>query len=209
MDLGIAGKRALVCAASRGLGRGCAQALAEAGCDVTIVARTEDVLRRTAGEIGARDRPAGALGRVRHHDAGGEGRGARRLRGARHTDQQCRWAAAGRFPRLGSRGVDSRARRQHADADRAHQGDGRRDDRAEVRPHREHHVVGGEGAHRHPRPVQRRALRADRFRRRSWRARSLRTTSRSTTCCRARSTPIGCARRWRGARRRPAGRWPR
>jgi len=54
MDLGIAGKRALVCAASRGLGRGCAQALAEAGCDVTIVARTEDVLRRTAGEIGAR-----------------------------------------------------------------------------------------------------------------------------------------------------------
>lgn len=54
MDLGIAGKRALVCAASRGLGRGCAQALAEAGCAVTIVARTEDVLRRTAEEIGAR-----------------------------------------------------------------------------------------------------------------------------------------------------------
>jgi 3-oxoacyl-[acyl-carrier protein] reductase len=54
MDLGIAGKRALVCAASRGLGRGCAQALADAGCDVTIVARTEDVLRRTAEEIGAR-----------------------------------------------------------------------------------------------------------------------------------------------------------
>ena len=54
MDLGIAGKRALVCAASRGLGRGCAQALAEAGCDVTIVARTEDSLHRTATEIGVR-----------------------------------------------------------------------------------------------------------------------------------------------------------
>jgi 3-oxoacyl-[acyl-carrier protein] reductase len=54
MDLGIAGKRALVCAASRGLGRGCAQALADAGCDVTIVARTAEVLRRTAGEIEAR-----------------------------------------------------------------------------------------------------------------------------------------------------------
>jgi len=54
MDLGIAGRRALVCAASRGLGRGCAQALADAGCDVTIVARAEDVLRRAAGEIGAR-----------------------------------------------------------------------------------------------------------------------------------------------------------
>ena len=54
MDLGIAGRRALVCAASKGLGRGCAQALADAGCDVTIVARTEDVQRRAAAEIGAR-----------------------------------------------------------------------------------------------------------------------------------------------------------
>ena len=54
MDLGIAGRRALVCAASKGLGRGCAEALARAGCEVTIVARTEDVLRATATEIGAR-----------------------------------------------------------------------------------------------------------------------------------------------------------
>ena len=52
MDLGIAGRRALVCAASKGLGRGCAQALASEGCDVTIVARTEDVLRNAADEIG-------------------------------------------------------------------------------------------------------------------------------------------------------------
>ncbi len=54
MDFGIAGKKALVCAASKGLGRGCAQALADAGCDVTIIARTPDALRRTAEEIGAR-----------------------------------------------------------------------------------------------------------------------------------------------------------
>jgi len=54
MDLGIAGKRALVCAASKGLGRGCAEALADAGCDVTILARTEETVRRTAEEIGAR-----------------------------------------------------------------------------------------------------------------------------------------------------------
>ena len=40
-------------------------------------------------------------------------------------------------------------------------------DRAEVRPHREHHVVGSEGAHRHPRTLQRRALGAHRFRRRA------------------------------------------
>jgi 3-oxoacyl-[acyl-carrier protein] reductase len=54
MDLGIAGRRALVCAASKGLGRGCAQALADAGCEVTIVARSADTLRRTADEIAAR-----------------------------------------------------------------------------------------------------------------------------------------------------------
>ena len=54
MDLGIAGRRALVCAAGKGLGRGCAQALADAGALVTIVARTEDELRRTAEAIGAR-----------------------------------------------------------------------------------------------------------------------------------------------------------
>ena len=40
MDLGIRGKRALVCAASRGLGRGCAEALAREGVEVTICART-------------------------------------------------------------------------------------------------------------------------------------------------------------------------
>ena len=36
MDLGIAGRKAIVCASSRGLGRACAQALAEAGCEVII-----------------------------------------------------------------------------------------------------------------------------------------------------------------------------
>ena len=53
MDLGLAGKKALVCAASKGLGRGCAEALAREGVDVTIVARTEATLRQTAEEIGA------------------------------------------------------------------------------------------------------------------------------------------------------------
>ena len=53
MDLGIAGRRALVCAASKGLGRGCAEALAREGVDVTIVARTEATVARTADEIGA------------------------------------------------------------------------------------------------------------------------------------------------------------
>ncbi len=52
MDLGIAGRRALVCAASKGLGRGCAEALAREGADVTIVARTEATVAKTADEIG-------------------------------------------------------------------------------------------------------------------------------------------------------------
>jgi 3-oxoacyl-[acyl-carrier protein] reductase len=53
MDLGIAGRRALVCAASKGLGRGCAEALAREGVAVTIVARTEATLAQTARDIGA------------------------------------------------------------------------------------------------------------------------------------------------------------
>lgn len=56
MDLGIAGRRALVCASSKGLGRACAQALADAGCEVTILARTAAEVERAAHEIGARAR---------------------------------------------------------------------------------------------------------------------------------------------------------
>ena len=53
MDLGIAGKKALVCAASKGLGKGCAMALAREGVDVTIVARTVESLEQAAAEIRA------------------------------------------------------------------------------------------------------------------------------------------------------------
>ncbi len=45
MDLGLAGKTALVCASSRGLGRGCAEALAEAGCDITLNGRDAETLK--------------------------------------------------------------------------------------------------------------------------------------------------------------------
>ena len=48
MNLGIAGKKALVCGASAGLGLACAQALVEEGVDVVIVARTEAPLREAA-----------------------------------------------------------------------------------------------------------------------------------------------------------------
>ena len=51
MDLGLRGKHALVCGASKGLGRGCAEALAAEGVNVTLVARTADTLEATADEI--------------------------------------------------------------------------------------------------------------------------------------------------------------
>ena len=51
MDLGIKGKRALVCASSKGLGRGCAEALAAAGVNLVLNARGADALEATAAAI--------------------------------------------------------------------------------------------------------------------------------------------------------------
>lgn len=51
MDLGIAGKRALVCASSKGLGLGCAEALAEAGVDLVMNARGAEALESAANAI--------------------------------------------------------------------------------------------------------------------------------------------------------------
>ncbi|HEY5637576.1 MAG TPA: SDR family oxidoreductase [Burkholderiales bacterium] len=51
MDLGIRGKTALVCAASKGLGKGCAMALAAEGVNLVITARGKEALEATAEEI--------------------------------------------------------------------------------------------------------------------------------------------------------------
>jgi 3-oxoacyl-[acyl-carrier protein] reductase len=51
MDLKIAGRNALVCAASKGLGKACAMSLAREGAKVTIIARTAATLEATAEEI--------------------------------------------------------------------------------------------------------------------------------------------------------------
>ena len=56
MDLGLAGKTALVAAASKGLGRACAEEFAAEGARVVICARGADVLERTRGEIAAKTR---------------------------------------------------------------------------------------------------------------------------------------------------------
>ena len=51
MDLGIQGRKAIVCAASKGLGKGCAMALAGESVDLVINARTKSELDATAEEI--------------------------------------------------------------------------------------------------------------------------------------------------------------
>jgi 3-oxoacyl-[acyl-carrier protein] reductase len=51
MDLGIAGRKAIVCASSRGLGRACARALAEAGCEVVLNGRDAKKLEATAADL--------------------------------------------------------------------------------------------------------------------------------------------------------------
>jgi 3-oxoacyl-[acyl-carrier protein] reductase len=55
MDLGIAGKWALVCGASKGLGLGCARALVQEGVNVLIVARGAEVLAQAANKLIAED----------------------------------------------------------------------------------------------------------------------------------------------------------
>lgn len=51
MDLRIRGRRAIVCASSKGLGRACAIALANEGVHVTLTARGAEALSKTASDI--------------------------------------------------------------------------------------------------------------------------------------------------------------
>jgi 3-oxoacyl-[acyl-carrier protein] reductase len=51
MDVGIQGRRAIVCAWSRGLGKACATALAREGCSVVINGLDPERLERAATEI--------------------------------------------------------------------------------------------------------------------------------------------------------------
>ena len=75
MNLGIEGKWALVCGASKGLGRGCAEALAAEGANVLLVARGAEVLATTAAAIQAA-RPAVQVLHVAADITTAEGRAA-------------------------------------------------------------------------------------------------------------------------------------
>ena len=99
MDLGIAGRKAIVCASSRGLGKACARALAEAGCEVVINGRDAKKLEAAAAEIASATGAKVIAGRGRRRHARRAEGAVRRLPAARHPgQQQCR-AAAARFPR--------------------------------------------------------------------------------------------------------------
>jgi len=110
MDLGIKGKKAIVCAASKGLGKGCAQALAREGVDVTICARGADTLTATARELAA----AGARVTPIVCDV------ASGVSKPGHPHQQRRRSAPGRFQRFLPRRLAQGRRGQHAHPDLSH-----------------------------------------------------------------------------------------
>jgi 3-oxoacyl-[acyl-carrier protein] reductase len=58
MDLGLTGKVALVTGSSRGIGRGIALALSDAGCDLLITGRDQEALQQIARSISAKGRKA-------------------------------------------------------------------------------------------------------------------------------------------------------
>jgi 3-oxoacyl-[acyl-carrier protein] reductase len=65
MNFGIAGRKAIICASSKGLGRACAHALAQAGCEVVVNGRNAETLARTARELRA-------IGRATVHEVAGD-----------------------------------------------------------------------------------------------------------------------------------------
>ena len=106
LDLKIKGKKAIVCAASKGLGRACAMSLGRAGVDLVITARTKETLDATAEEIRRETGAKVAARRRRHRHRGRPPGRARRLPEPRHSGATI---AAGRrtaiFPRLVGRGL--------------------------------------------------------------------------------------------------------
>ena len=176
MDLGIAGKKAIVCAASKGLGKGCARALAGEGVGLVINARTAETLEATAREIaeetGASVTPVAA-------DIASEAGRAAVLAACPDPDilvTNCGGPPAGDFRDWGRDHWIAALDANMLTPIALIQATVRRHDRARVRAHRQHHLVLGEGALSLPRPVERRAHRPDRLRSPAWRVRPCATT---------------------------------
>ena len=87
MDLGIAGRKAIVCASSRGLGKACARALAEAGCEVTINGRDAKRLKRPRPNLRSPTSAKITAGRRRRFDRRRSDGAVRRLSKSRHSGQ--------------------------------------------------------------------------------------------------------------------------
>ena len=94
MDLGIAGKTALVCGASKGLGYGCAEALVREGVNVVIVARGAEALEAAAGTL--RSANAGVTVKAVAADI-------TTVAGRRHWSRRCRIPRAARRQRRAPR----------------------------------------------------------------------------------------------------------
>ncbi len=161
MDLGIRGKTAIVCASSRGLGKGCAEALAEAGCDLVVNGRDEKVLARTATEI--RDRFGVKVIEV-PGDVADPAIQKKLLAAVPQVDilvNNNGGPPYRPFKELDREAILERRHQQHDRAAGTHPGRHGRHGRARFRPHRQHHVAVGLHADPRPRPLLRRARRSD------------------------------------------------
>ena len=165
MDLGIAGKKALVCASSRGLGLACATALAREGCDVAINGRDRDALESAAAQIEA---VAGRRPRIVVADLNTEEGRASLIEACPEPDilinnnagpapgkiadwSREDWLGAVEANMLAPIFLIKAVRAGHA--------------RAALRPHRQHHVRDGQVAERDDGAVRRRARGAHRAQR--------------------------------------------
>ena len=90
MDLGLRGRKALVTGASKGIGRACAEVLAEEGCDVVLVSRTAADLEAARAKIAAKHNVAVRCLRARPLRQPERRQARRRMRRHRHPRQQCR-----------------------------------------------------------------------------------------------------------------------
>jgi 3-oxoacyl-[acyl-carrier protein] reductase len=159
MDMGIKARWALVCAGSKGLGKGCAKALVAEGVNVVITARGEEALQATAAELAAVNPDVRVIAVVGDITTP-EGRAAA-LAACPQVDILVN--NAGGPPPGDFRDWDRDDWIKALDANMLTpieliKARDRRHGRARLRAHRQHHLGRGEGADRHPGPVQRRPL---------------------------------------------------